>query len=116
MTTDLRELSDRFLRGAATAEEEAALIRGLLRYEASGAALEPSSEGSYTAVLDRIAARVPELVDRPAPIERRFRLRAATADPRAVRDAPRSAAPRLIATASLHRDLPVSGTRDGTGR
>jgi tetratricopeptide (TPR) repeat protein len=33
----------------------------LLRDEASGAALEPSNESNYGAVLDRIAARVPEL-------------------------------------------------------
>ena len=61
MTADLRELSDRFLRGASTPEEDATLIRGLLRDEASGAALEPSNESNYGAVLDRIAARVPEL-------------------------------------------------------
>src|SRR5690349_12779833 len=97
MTTDLRELSDRFLRGASTAEEEAALVRGLLRRDASGAdspALEPSSAGSYTAVLDRIAARVPELereVEREnreaAQLARRLETADSVAAPAAVRAA-----------------------------
>ena len=61
MTTDLRELSSRFLRGVSTADEDAALVRGLLRDPAPVAEHELPSPDSYGAVLDRIAARVPEL-------------------------------------------------------